>query len=428
MQPSEGGSGAAAPEARRLSDLTAGQWKSGIAAWLGWLFDGLDMHLYTLVAAPFVAQLLIVANVADPLVKEKSSWIQAAFLVGWALGGGFFGRLGDRLGRRRALCLTILTYAVFTGLSSVAQTWWQLMIFRFVAALGIGGEWAVGSSLLSETWPVRWRPWIAAVLQTGVNIGVLLACLTNYVMAGLNPRYVFLVGVLPALLVFWIRRQVPEPEEWVQASRRAGVVRPRILDLFRGPVRATTWKTMVVCACSLTAWWAFMFWNAQHVRNLPDLADWPRVQREGLVSMAFFLVIAASMAGNFFGGLLARWLGYRRAIALMFLGFFVSMLVSYAVPRDSASLIRTIPWVGFFSGVFGLFTMYLPPLFPTLLRTTGAGFCYNIGRVAAAVGTISSGALTPGGDFRTTLFYTGFLFLIAMVAALWMPEGAEPAS
>src|SRR5438552_5941702 len=198
-------------EARSLSELTSVQKKSGIAAWLGWLFDGLDMHLYTLVAAPFVMELLGAASPADAAVREKSSWIQAAFLTGWALGGGFFGRLGDRLGRSRALSLTILTYALFTGLSFFAHTWWQLFIFRFLAALGIGGEWAVGSSLLSETWPRRWRPWVAAVLQTGVNIGILLACLAVYLMAGLEPRYVFLVGVLPALMVFWIRRHVPEP-------------------------------------------------------------------------------------------------------------------------------------------------------------------------------------------------------------------------
>src|SRR4029079_12594014 len=113
------------------------------------------------------------ASVTDAEVKQKSSLIQAAFLIGWALGGGFFGRLGDQLGRSRALSLTILTYAFFTGMSSIAQTWWQLLIFRFLAALGIGGEWAVGSCLLCETWPRHWRPWIAAVLQTGVNVGVL---------------------------------------------------------------------------------------------------------------------------------------------------------------------------------------------------------------------------------------------------------------
>src|SRR5947209_7657919 len=172
------------------------------------------MHLYVLVAAPFVAELLGVASEKDPEVSSTSSWIQASFLIGWALGGGFFGRIADRLGRSRALTLTILTYALFTGLSFFAQAWWQLLIFRFLAALGIGGEWAVGASLLSETWPRRWRPWMAAVLQTGVNLGIMLAALANFLLAGYPYRRVFLVGVLPALLVLWIRRSVPEPEEW----------------------------------------------------------------------------------------------------------------------------------------------------------------------------------------------------------------------
>jgi hypothetical protein len=163
-----------AREATHLRELSPQQWKSGIAAWLGWLFDGLELHLYTLVATPLVVQLLAVPSAADPAVKEKSAYIQAAFLVGWALGGAFFGRLGDLLGRSRALALTILTYALCTGLCAFAQNWWQLMLFRFVAALGIGGEWAVGASLLAETWPRAWRPWLAAVLQTGVNLGILL--------------------------------------------------------------------------------------------------------------------------------------------------------------------------------------------------------------------------------------------------------------
>src|SRR5438552_3056172 len=153
-------------ECTSLRELSPAQWKSGIAAWLGWFFDGLDMHLYTLIAAPFVAELLRASSPMEQAVKDKSSWIQAAFLIGWALGGGFFGRIGDRLGRSRALALTILTYACFTGMSFFATRWWHLLIFRFMAALGIGGEWAVGSSLLSETWPRRWRCWIAAVLQT----------------------------------------------------------------------------------------------------------------------------------------------------------------------------------------------------------------------------------------------------------------------
>ena len=201
LPPESPGASAPAPEVTHLRDLTPEQWKSGAAAWLGWLFDGLDMHLYVLVATPFVAELLGGVSVKDPAVGYYSSWIQAAFLFGWALGGGFFGRIADRMGRSRALILTILTYALFTGLSFFAQTWWQLMALRFLAALGIGGEWAVGASLLSETWPKRWRPWIAAVLQTGVNLGVMLAALANFLLADYPYRSVFLVGVLPALLV-----------------------------------------------------------------------------------------------------------------------------------------------------------------------------------------------------------------------------------
>src|SRR5262245_49857705 len=209
---------------RHLRDLSPQQWKSGVAAWLGWTFDGLDMHLYTLVYAQFVAQLLGAATTKDPSVGHHAAIIQGGFLLGWALGGGFFGRIGDRLGRSRALSLTILTYALFTGLSFFAQTWWHLLIFRFLSALGIGGEWAVGASLLSETWPRRWRPWIAAVLQSGVNVGVLMAVLSSFLMAGIiasEPRWIFVVGVLPALLTFWIRKKVPEPEEWHAARRTA---------------------------------------------------------------------------------------------------------------------------------------------------------------------------------------------------------------
>jgi MFS family permease len=409
-------------EVRSLRDLSPQQWKSGIAAWLGWLFDGLDMHLYTLVAAPFVMQLLQADTLSDPLVKRYSSWIQAAFLVGWALGGGFFGRLGDLLGRARALSLTILTYALFTGFSSFAQAWWQLLIFRFVAALGIGGEWAVGSSLLAETWPRRWRPWIAAVLQTGVNLGVFIACGTVYLMADRNPRWVFLVGILPALLVFWIRRAVPEPEEWCSARAQANTKQPRLSDLFHGEVRSTTLKAVLICSLSLTGWWAFLFWNQQHLRNLPELASWSVQQREQLVSSYFFMIVLVSVLGNFFAGGLALKLGYRRTIGILCLLFFVSFFGAYSVPRDHKSLILWLSLIGFSSGIFGLFTMYLPPLFPTLLRTTGAGFSYNIGRIVAAFGTIIFGLFSQVGDFRLALLYAGFLFLPASLFSLVLPE------
>ncbi len=513
----------------RLRDLTPQQRKSGFAAWLGWLFDGLDMHIYTLVAVGFVAILVnrdtfresfaqlagtqpsirteawptfavadanhdgrisldelatfstgpgaaltraltpentplftrldadkdgaltaaewpafekadrnhsgdvsseewevFAANFhsGDKSVQERSSWIQAAFLIGWALGGAFFGRLGDLIGRSRSLSLTVLAYALFTGLSFFAQNWWQLLIFRFLAALGIGGEWAVGSTLLAETWPRAWRPWTAAVLQTGVNLGVIVAVLVNAALAGQHPRWIFLIGIVPAILVFYIRRHVPEPETWAAAHSTAA--RPSVADLFRGPTLRVTLTSIGVCAFSLTGWWAFMYWQAQHVRLLPEVVAMTSTARDSLVGTTFGWIIGISIIGNFVAGLLARLFGYKATLLFMFGGFVVTMSLAFGAPHPVEMLTHFwLPAVGFWSGVFGLFTMLLPPLFPTLLRTTGAGFCYNIGRIAAAIGTIFAAQITHGSNYGATLYYVGFLFLPAMVFTWFLPFERE---
>lgn len=404
-----------------LRTLTPTQRKSGLAAWLGWLFDGLDMHIYTLVAMPFVALLLGEAAKADPgLTKEKASIIQAAFLVGWAVGGAFFGRIGDRIGRSRALILTILTYAGFTGLSAISTEWWHLLIFRFLSALGIGGEWAVGAALLAETWPKSWRPWIAATLQTAVNLGVLLACLAGWLLAEQSPRWIFVVGVLPALLTLWIRKAVPEPENWVQAREKAAP--PGLADLFSPAVRSVTWRTLIICAVSLTAHWAFMFWQQSHIRALPEVRSLNPAGQNHAVVIALIVIMVASIAGNFVAGALARHWGYRRAIAILLAAYGVTMLAGFSRPLSHDATLVWFGLVGLCQGVFGLFTMCLPPLFPTLLRTTGAGFCYNIGRLVAAAGTVFFGLFAKVDDIRLALFYAGFLFIPATIVALMLPE------
>jgi len=358
-------------------------------------------------------------------VGRYSSIIQGGFLMGWALGGGFFGRLGDRLGRARALSLTVLTYAAFTGLSFCAHAWWHLLIYRFLAALGIGGEWAIGASLLSETWPHRWRPWIAATLQTGVNVGILAAILAHRVLASAPPRYLFLVGILPALLVLWIRRAVPETEEWRAAKATARQREPGVRDLFQGATRRVTFWVVLACGVSLTAHWAFMFWHQQHLRNLPDVLNWSAQDKNRLADTAMFLVIGASILGNYFAGWLSRLVGYRAAIASLFFAYFLAMFGAYCVPRDHVALLWWFGVIGFCQGPFALFTMYLPPLFPTLLRTTGAGFCYNIGRITAAFGTVFFGAFSKVGDHRGALFYSGLLFLPAAMIALFLPPARD---
>jgi MFS family permease len=408
-------------EVQRLRDLSPQQWRSGVAAWLGWAFDGLELHLYTLVAAPFVAELLNVDR-TDDAVGYYGSLIQGAFLVGWALGGGLFGWVGDRLGRSRTLVLTILCYALFTGASFFAARWWHLLIFRFLAALGIGGEWAIGATLLSETWPRQWRPWIAAVLQSGVNLGVIAAMIAGYLLSGYPPRAVFLVGILPALIVVWIRRSVPEPHEWREARGRQHTERPGVVDLFRGAIRRTTLLTILVCAFSLSAHWAYMFWSLQHLRNLPDLGDWTEGERTRLVSQSMIVLMVSSIAGNFLAAAVARKIGYRRTIAAGCVLYFLCIVAAYGSPLGHATLAWSFVPIGLCQGLFALFTMYLPPLFPTLLRTTGAGFCYNIGRMAAAFATVYFGRFSEVGDHRLVIFWSSLLFLPAAVLAMQLTE------
>jgi MFS family permease len=424
----------ASKEAETFSDLTPQQKKSGLAAWLGWLFDGLDMHLYTLVAVPFVAVLLSKPQ-EDTDVSVKASLIQGSFLVGWAVGGAFFGRIGDLIGRSRTLVLTILTYACFTGLSYFSQEWWHLFTFRFLAALGIGGEWAVGASLLAETWPRRWRPWLAAVLQSAVNCGVLLACFAGLFLAGPPYRPIFLVGILPALVTLWIRKAVPEPEIWEHAHEEQ---RPPggISALFRPQILRTTLIVVTVCALGLTAHWALMFWHSAHLRALAKAANWDQSAQDQVAPKALYLLMVGSICGNFLAGWIARYLGYARGVAIMFFLYFGFMMAAYGPVRGPESVLKFLPAIGLAQGAFALFTMCLPPLFPTLLRTTGAGFCYNIGRVIAAAGTVIFGlrAIVGTGptaicDHRLALFYSAWLFLpAALVSWFLLPEPERDAA
>jgi MFS family permease len=255
-----------------------------------------------------------------------------------------------------------------------------------------------------------------------VNVGILAASLANFLMAAAPPRYLFLVGVLPALLVFWIRRAVPEPTEWTTAHASARGHEPGIRDLFRGDALGTTLRVILVCGISLTAHWAFMFWHQQHLRNLPEVLAWSPEEKNRLASTAMYLVIGFSIAGNFFAGWIARLVGYRLTIGCIFVAYFGAMTMAYGVPRTHDALLWWLPAIGFCQGAFALFTMYLPPLFPTLLRTTGAGFCYNIGRILAAAGTVFFGLFSKVGDHRAALLYAGLLFFPAAVAAFFLPS------
>ncbi len=391
------------------------------AAWLGWTFDGLDGFIYALVAKPFVQELMG-KGASEAEVVAKAALIQAVFLIGWACGGAFFGRIGDRLGRSKTLTLTILLYAAFTGASFFAGAWWHLLIFRFFAALGIGGEWAAGSALVAETLPKRYAHWASALLQSGYISGMIVAALTVGALSHYPPRYVFLVGVVPALATLWIRRHVPEPAEW-EGERKSRQV-PPMSSLFRAPVLRITLMTFGISAVALTSVWALLFFGTQVVLKTPEAAALAGPAKAELVRNVTVVYCLWNIAGNFFAAAIARTIGYRWAFTVLFIGSFFTYFFGFHQAGNLQSVTFWLNATFFFSsGVFALFPMYIPPLFPVLLRTTGSGLCYNLGRLTAAVGTIFGGlfAARAGGP-HMAIWYAGFLYLPGAILTLFAPS------
>lgn len=406
-----------------------------MAAWLGWAFDGLDGYLYVMVAVPFVTELVAAERGVDITtdlsaeVNPKAALIQAVFLVGWALGGAFFGRLGDRLGRCRTLTITILIYALFTGLSVFATRWWHLLIFRFIASLGIGGEWAAGSALVSETLPARHRAWASATLQSGYMVGCIAAALTSGWMSHVSPRWVFVVGILPALVTFWIRRAVPEPAEWTAAAQHRKPM--PISVLFSRELRRTTLLTIALTGIALTTVWTFLYFGPQAIRKMADVEGWDRARKTQLVTNVTVAYLVVNIAGNFMATYLGKLLGYRKAFTILFAASLACFMIFFRMELTLRNIYPIMCVTSLFAlGLFGLFPLYVPLLFPTLARTLGAGFTYNAGRLISAVGTYFGGviAVSVGGE-RNVIWWTGLLFIPGVIIAMMcpLPKYAEQA-
>ncbi|MEK6702067.1 MAG: MFS transporter [Planctomycetota bacterium] len=405
--------------------LTGVQIKALGAAFLGWAFDGLDGYLYVMVAGQFVGQLLG-KGPKDPETTSKATIIMSVFLVGWAVGGAVFGRIGDRLGRAKTLTLTVLTYAVFTGVCFFAQTWWHLLIFRFVAALGIGGEWAAGSALVSETLPKRHKVWGSAVLQSGYMVGCILASITTGVMSSyqLEPKWVFVVGVLPAFLTVFIRRAVPEPESWKAAAKHEAM--PPVTALFAPGIRRTTLLLSAFTSVSMLISWSYLFFVPFIVQRLPETLSWTAEQKSALVSRVSIVYFLVCIAANFVATGLSRRYGYRASFFIMLsLGMFF-FLYGFSRELNTTNIYWVTSGAMFFGlGYFGNFPLYIPPLFPTLVRTLGSGFTYNVGRLVSAVGVFFLGDIVNKYGPTQAVWATGFMFIPGLILTFFLPEPKE---
>jgi MFS transporter, SHS family, sialic acid transporter len=358
-----------------------------IAAFLGWMFDGVEQGVFPLVARPALQDLL--GMEADKMLGPWMGYITALFLVGAACGGLAFGWLGDRVGRVRAMILSILAYSVFTGCCYFVQTAWQLGVFRFLAAVGMGGEWALGVALVMECWPERFRPLLSGAIGLAANLGfTLLGVLgTLFEVSRHSWRWVMLAGAVPALLTLFIALYVPESERWKKSAKAPGL-KP-FGEIFGPKLRRTTLLGLAFASIALIGTWGSVQW-------LPAWADQlthgTTHNAKGLTQM---LCGFGAMVGGFFGPVIGGRLGRRPAYFLLCLASLVSCGYLFRFVDSFGATFLVMTWLtgAVTASFYGWLPLYLPELFPTRVRATGQGFCYNSGRLLAALGALQMGSL-----------------------------------
>lgn len=414
--------------------FTSYQWLVIFAAWLGWGFDVFDALLFNYVGRLCIPSLLGVPATDTRTITLWVGILTSLLLIGWALGGIFFGKITDRIGRSRTLLLTMLTYALATAACAFAPNIWVLMLFRFIASLGIGGEWAAGAALVAETVPEKKRVTAGAILYTAAPAGLFLATFVTDLFTrqlesvASNPdlswRLVFLTGLIPAGIAFVIRLKVKEPEGWAPSEQQ-----PEIRELFSPEIRQRTLGGLAMASIALITWWscsAFLPSIAGFLVN--DLVPRPHATAVPEIQ-ARFITIGTTCFN--IGGLLGTLLTIPVAMHLgrrpMFIGYFLlsalAILVTFQGPFDPETRLYCMFFIGLtVFGVFGSFTFYLPELFPMRLRGTGSGFCYNTGRLITAAGPFIvgsvAGSATSSRALMTTVSWVAVVPLLGALAVL----------
>jgi MFS family permease len=393
-------------------------WLALLAAWLGWMFDGMEMGLYSLIIHPALKELLHTED--TKVIGPYVGLTLCMFLVGMSVGGVIFGRLGDRIGRVRSMIITVIIYAVFTGLSGFTWNWQQLAVCRFLGAVGLGGEWGLGVALVMETWPNASRPVLAGLIGGAANVGFIAAAGVGYLAnaLGFGWRGVLIAGFAPAVLTVIVLLGVQEPERWVKA-RRDGM-RSSLWELFRPPLlRRTVIASALAAVAVLGMWGAFQAWLPSWVNVLVG-GDAKHERTTTLLCMAVGATI-----GAFLGGVIAGRLGRRVSYILFCLGSLASVGILYmGCTHYGPRLLLSSAIAGVFvTAFFGWLPLYLPELFPTRLRATGEGLCFNIGRVVSACGVLVTGQLVSLlGGYAQASATMGLIFLVGLILIWFAPE------
>lgn len=410
-------------------------WVILFVAWLGWMFDGMEMGLYSYQARPALIDLLTGSNPAlahlspaklNAMIGSSLGYMFALFLLGCSIGGFIFGRLGDKIGRVRTMITTVLIYAIFTGLSAFTQTIWQFGACRFLGALGLGGEWGLGVAIVMETWPNAKRPVLAGLLGSSANVGLIISALASLGMANFAQqhhiehawRYLFCIGVLPALLSLAIRVCIKESERWVKSQERGE--RPDMGQLMVSPTRRNTILACFLSAVPIIGTWGVFQWNPTWVGGL--------VHGDPVkIAMASIVMSIGATIGSFAAGPFAEWVGRKLSYAIFCVTSLASCLVLYRVVDGYGTLMLVMLGI---AGVctttfFGWLPLYLPELFPTRIRATGEGITFNFGRIlAAAMICFGTGQLVKafGGNFANATAVMSLVYVVGLVLIGFAPE------
>jgi MFS family permease len=393
-------------------EVTGPQRRTLVAGGLGWLLDAMDVMLYSLVLSHLMRDL--------GMGKGTAGLLNSLTLLASAAGGLLFGVLADRVGRTRALMVSILVYSVASGACGLSTTILQLGIFRFILGLGMGGEWTTGAALIAETWPPRHRGKALGLMQSMWAVGeIVAAAVVALVLPGFGWRAVFFVGVLPALMVFWIRRDVPEPEIWLR-HREARPAGGALRTLWRKDLRRNAVVATAMNACAMFGYWGLFTWIPAYL-SLP-VAEGGR----GLDLMKTTTWLIVMGVGKWLGyvtfGFLADAVG-RRGSYVAYLVTAAVLVPLYGIAETPLALLLLGPLVAFFgTGFFSGFATVTSELFPTEIRGTAMGLTYNVGRGLSAAAPAIVGLLAARYGLGSAFFLQAAAFLAAALLALLLPE------
>jgi MFS family permease len=440
---------AAGPHAGSLGEgpwwrqLNRYHWIVLAIASMTWLFDCMDQQFFVITRQPALRSLLYGRDVnvagAPALTPEQNAKVQfysrvalAMVMLGWAVGGFFFGLMGDRMGRVKTMMVTISIYAGFTGISAFALSWWDYVAYRFLMGLGIGGLFGAAVSLVAEVMPAGARPHALGLLQAlsalGNLIGAAVAMVLNAqgVSFGIeNWRWIFVLGILPALLVIAVQRSLKEPESWQQARSKASEDLHRQMgawrDLFSSRLRRNTVVGLTLAVAGVIGLWGAAYFTPELIRDAAG---------DRQVGGALMLQHIGAFFGVYVFTMIAARFGRKPAFAICFLSAFAATAFVFQFLRHTGQIYWMLPMIGFWSlSVFGGYAIYFPELYPTRLRSSGVGFCYNVGRVISALAIFGTAYLERGlqksgiaEPFRVGSILIACIYFLGVVILIWAPE------